>query len=98
MTTFGATAEGLSATRVFGLPTAGAARVHRRRRDGEHFLMGSAVLGSDLDLLILKKSRSDPEKTEICTRCCVLVVLGGLVVGFPIGFLTIVSWASRMLA
>jgi hypothetical protein len=98
VTTFGATAEGLSATRVFGLPTAGAARVHRRRRDGEHFLMGSAVLGSDLDLLILKKSRSDPEKTEICTRCCVLVVLGGLVVGFPVGFLTIVSWASRMLA
>jgi hypothetical protein len=93
VTTFGATAEGLSATRVFGLPTAGAARVHRRRRDGEHLL-----LGSHLDPLSLEKSRSDPEKTEICTRCCVLVVLGGLVVGFPVGFLTIVSWASRMLA
>jgi hypothetical protein len=94
VTTSGATAEGLSATRVFGLPTAGAARLHRRRRDGEHLLIGSAVLGSGLDILILKESRSDPEKTEICPRCCVLVVLAGLVVGF----LTIVSWASRMLA
>ena len=60
--------------------------------------MRSAVLGSDPDLLILKKSRSDPEKTEICPRCCVLVVLGGLVVGFAAGFLTMVLWASRMLA
>jgi hypothetical protein len=34
--------------------------------------------GSGLDILILKKSRSDPEKTEICPRCCVLVVLAGL--------------------
>src|SRR4029453_7374808 len=40
VTTFGATAEGLSVTCVFGLPTAGAARVHRRRRAGRHLLLG----------------------------------------------------------
>jgi hypothetical protein len=59
---------------------------------------GVSRAGGQISIFSLKKSRSDPEKTEICTRCCVLVGLGGLVVGFPVGFLTIVSWASRMLA